>query len=590
MTAPNVPHRPTVLRTFVRPYRRRLAFGAGLSVLEVGVGLVQPWPLRYIVDNVLSPEQRPANAMTVVLAACAVLGIAVMAGAALEYGATRVMSATGLRLANDIREAAFTHINRLSLRFHGANRVGDLSSRVTSDVERTQDMIVQALSVLGPNALLMVGMASLMLYLDVGLALAALSCTPVLFYATYHSSWRLRKAARTARKIDGEVSAAVTENLGAIHMVQAFTLERYQLGRFGDANRRSLEAGLNSIKLQARLNPMVDLTSLASLVIVLWLGSWRVLTGHLSLGDLLIFVSYVGSVYKPIKALAKLSAVMSRGGAARERIMAILNEEPDVQDAPDAEHAPPLTGRIEFCNVSFAYSPGAEPVLRDVSLRINPGETLAIVGPTGAGKSTLASLIPRLADPTAGVVLVDHHDVRDLTVRSLRRQVSMVLQDCTLLRGTIGENIAVGRPEAGEKAVRRAASLALLDEFIERLPNGLDTMVGERGATLSGGQRQRIAIARAILRDAPIMILDEPTSALDAVSEELLIRALGNLPAGRTKIVIAHRLTTIRSADRIAVFDRGSLVQLGSHEALINADGLYRRLQGLTEHRVDTTP
>jgi ATP-binding cassette, subfamily B, bacterial len=462
------------------------------------------------------------------------------------------------------------------LQYHGQHRVGDLSTRVMGDVDRSQDMIVQLLAVLIPNALLLLGMVTVLFILDPGFALMALAITPILAIAVHRSTSQLKQAAKRARKADGLVASATTEHLGAVHLVQAYALERRQEQRFDTLNQASLTAGLESVRLQARFSPIVDVTGVLSTIVVLWIGSHRVLDRQLTVGEMLVFLSYVGSVYKPLKALAKLGQVMSKGGAATERVLDILGESPAITDQRGSIPAPRLRGAISFVDVSFSY--GREPVLHNVNLQISPGETLALVGPTGAGKSTIAALICRLADPTNGTISLDGMDMRNFKVRSVREQISTVLQDCTLLHGSIRDNIALGNQRASSWQVDRAARLALVTEFTSRLPDGLDTIVGERGANLSGGQRQRIAIARAILRDAAILILDEPTSALDTASEQIIVEAVANLPSSRTTIVIAHRLSTIRRADRIAVVEGGRIVQLGSHHELLALDGLYRRL------------
>ena len=574
---------------FVRPHRRMLALGGFLAAIEVLLGLAQPWPLKYVVDDVLNARPRPDNARQLLALACGALALLVIVNALVDYWATRLLASQGLRLGNSIRESVFAHLNRLSLRFHGENRVGDLSARVTSDVDRTQDMIIQTLSILIPNGLLILGMMTIMVILDPVFALLALLATPLLAYTVYRSTRLLKVASRGARKADGQVAAAATENLSSIGLVQAFSLEEHQEQRFGDLNRVSLAAGLQAIRLQARFGPLVDVSSVISTVIVLWVGAQRVMSARLSIGELLVFLSYVGSIYKPIKALSRLGNVGSRGVAAMERVVAVLDESPGIADRPGAVRAPRLRGRIGFDHVTFSY--GREPVLADLSLTIEPGEMTALVGPTGAGKSTIASLIPRLYDPTDGVVTLDHQDVRTLTLASIRPQISMVLQDCVLMQGTLRENVALGCPGASASDIERASRLALVDEFSGRLPDGLDTLIGERGVNLSGGQRQRVAIARAIIRDAPILILDEPTSALDAESEELLVQALSNLPAGRTTVVIAHRLSTVRRADRILVLDAGRIVQEGSHRELVLTKGLYQRLHRAQSNLVpiDTT-
>jgi ABC-type multidrug transport system fused ATPase/permease subunit len=562
---------------FVRPYRRVLALGGLLAVLEVAVGLAQPWPLKWVVDDVLGPQGVGAGDQRgVLLMACAALALIVVMTSLLDYWSTRILSSAGLHLASSIRESVFAHLNHLSLRYHGSSRVGDLSSRVTSDVDRTQDMVIQSLAVLLPNALRLVGMVTVMVLLDPVFALLSLAATPLLAITVARATSRLREAEKRARSADGQVAAAASENFNAIHLVQAYSLEPYQQERFDGYTRVSLRAGLDAIRHQAGFSPAVDAAAAASTIAVMWFGAGRVLNGSLSIGEFLIFVSYVGSVYKPLKALSKLGRVTAKGGAAAERVRAVLDEQPQIVDRPDARLSPPLRGRIELVDVSFSY--GREPVLAGIDLVIEAGETVALVGPTGAGKSTIASLIPRLIDPTSGTVMVDGIDVRALTTASLRRQVSMVLQDTVLLHGSIFDNIAVGWPGASDAAVRRAARLALVEEFSDRLPMGLDTMLGERGSNLSGGQRQRIAIARAILRNSPILILDEPTSSLDPESEEAIVEALANLPSRRTTLVIAHRLSTVRNADRIVVVDGGRITQVGTHAELVDREGRYRAM------------
>ncbi len=552
--------------------------GSLLTVMSVGIDLASPWPLKAVVDGVLAPAGRGAPRSDVefrlIVAVVAMLGL-VFAGAAVSYWSSRLLSAAGLNIASDIRMRVMAHLQRQSLRYHGEHRVGDLVARVTSDVDRTQDMIVQTLATLFPNALLVSGMFGVMIVLDPMFALLAVASALPLIWSTHRSRRQLRVAARQTRRADGELASAATENLSAVHLVQAFTLERNRLERFAGLSAASLRAGLEANRLQARFGPMVDVCGVLSAALVLWLGAHRVLDGQLSLGALLVFLSYLGSLFKPIKALSKLSSVVSKGTAAAERVTSLLDTAPEIADRPGSRPSA-VRGAISFEDVSFSY--GREPVLSNLSLHIAPGETVALVGPTGAGKSTVAAMIPRLIDADSGRVSVDWLDVRDHRLASLRGQIGMVLQDSVLLEGTLRDNILCGRRDATDFDVRRAVRLSLVEEFVGRLPAGLDTRIGERGTNLSGGQRQRVAIARAILRDSSIVILDEPTSALDAASEELLVAALANLPRDRTTIVIAHRLSTVRNADRILVLDGGRLVEQGSHEHLKSAGGLYQRL------------
>ncbi len=567
------------LHDYAGQQRWPLTLGATLAVVEVLVGLAAPWPLALVVGHVLTPGEPLAisNSSAVLLAALAMLAIAGGAGL-VDYWSTRLLSSAGLRMAAEIRVDVFNHLQRMSLQYHSRQRVGDLTTRITGDVDRMQDLLVQTLSVLIPNVLQVAGMVAVMVALDAGFALIALSATPLMAVVVFRSTRALTAAARSARTADGQVAAAASEGLSAVHLVQAFSLEipmrRHVTGLIGESTASNLDA----VRLQARFSPVVDLASAVSSALVLWVGATRVLDGQLKLSVLLVFLGYIATLYKPLKALAKLSTALSKGLAAADRVLDVLESEPEVRDRPDAVTVGRLTGRIDFEHVGYTY--GREPVLRDFDLTIRAGETLALIGPTGAGKSTVAALVSRLMDPQSGVVRIDGLDVADLTLASLRSQVSLVLQDCVLLHGSLRANIACGRPGASESDIRRAARLALVDEFADRLPDGLETLVGERGTALSGGQRQRVAIARAILRDAPILVLDEPTSALDALSEQLIVHALDQLPAGRTTLIIAHRLSTVRRADRLAVIANGRIAEIGPPEKLLQANGLYADLIG----------
>jgi len=578
-------------RRHLRPYWRALALGALLEIATTGLAVAQPWPLKVVVDDVLkAPGHRATVGLPLldqfagspkVLLAVAVIMLLVIVGlsALTDYRSTTLMAGTGERLGNDIRESLFAHLQALSLRYHGEHQVGDLASRVSGDVDRIQDMMVQSLAILLPNILLIGGMVTVMFVVDPVFAALSLGAFPLLAVTVYRSTLQLKEATRRARRLGGEAAAATTETLGAIQVVQAFSLEERSQSQFRNLNRASLAATLEAVRQQARLSPAVDIAAAVSTAIVFWFGANRVLSGTLSLGLLLVFMSYVASLFKPVRNLAKLGYVTSRGIVSAERVQGILSESPDVQDAPHAVAAPAFRGAVRFDDVSFSY--GREPVLKGIDLSIEPGETVALVGHTGAGKSTMVSLIPRFYDPQRGAVRIDERDIRDYTLASLRGQIGLVLQDTVLFRGTLWDNVACGRRGASGKDVRRAIELALVDEFASRLPNGAETMLGERGANLSGGQRQRIAIARAIVRGAPILILDEPTSALDAGAESFVVDALRNLMLDRTTVVIAHRLSTIRRADRVVVLKGGQIVEEGSHAALLRASGEYARVAAL---------
>jgi ATP-binding cassette subfamily B protein len=567
---------------FLVPYRRQLAGGAFFTLASSALVLAQPWPLKVIVDNVLR-EQPLDLPLFGELSQTALLNVAVVALIAIvllnslfTYLGSYLMDSSGIRMVADLREALFSRLQRHSLRFHAGQRTGDLISRVMSDITRIQDMLIQSFSVLVPNVTLLVGMMIVMFWVDWAFTLLALAVGPPLFLVVLRFKGRIKGASRRARTLEGRLAAHTGETLGAVRVVQAFTREDFEDERFSRQSSSTLEANLEARRLQARFTPLIDVLAGVGTAVVLFVGAHRVLSGAMSLGLLLVFLSYVSSLYKPMRQLSKLTYVTARAVASAERVAEILDAEPDVRDRPSAKPAPRLRGRVQLEEVDFAYVDG-QPVLHDVSLDVAPGQVVALVGPTGAGKSTIVSLLPRFFDPQRGRVLLDGHDVRSLKLATMRAQIAIVPQEPLLFEGTILENIAYGRPNAGAQEVLDAARAALVDDFASRLPDGYDTSLGERGASLSGGERQRISIARALVRDAPILILDEPTSALDPVAERLLMDALGNLIVGRTTFVIAHRMSTVARADQVIVVERGRIVERGTHAELMRVDGgLYR--------------
>jgi ATP-binding cassette, subfamily B, bacterial len=579
-------------RSYLRRYRLPLGVGAAFTLGEALLALLQPWPLKIIIDHVLKnrPLDLPGLAFVAGWSRTQLLDAAIAAylaivvlGALFDFLGTYLMDSSGQRLVSDVREALFSRLQRLSLRFHASQRSGDLISRVMSDITRVQDMLVQSFSVLVPNVAMLAGMMTVMFLLDWKFTLVALSISPLLFVSVYRYTTRIKGASRTARKREGQLAARANEVLGAVRVVQAFTREGYEDERFSRQSGRTLDANLDAVRLQAQFSPLVDVLAGLGTGAVLWVGVHRVLSGEITLGTLLVFLSYVGSLYRPMRQLSKLSYISSRGVASAERLDEILRADIDVKDTPGATPAPNLRGRVRFEHVEMAY--GEQPVLEDIDFAVEPCETIAVVGPTGAGKSSLVSLLPRFIDVRKGGVLIDGRDVRSIQLRSLRSQIAMVLQEPILFEGTIYENIAYGRPGATRDEVMAAARMALVDDVVRRLPDGYDTVLGERGGTLSGGERQRVSIARALVRDAPILILDEPTSALDPASEHALMQAIRNLMRGRTTFVIAHRMSTITSADRVIVLDRGRIVEQGTHDELMAvAGGLYRAFLELQLH------
>jgi ATP-binding cassette, subfamily B, bacterial len=424
----------------------------------------------------------------------------------------------------------------------------------------------------------LVGMIGVMFYLNWHFTLIALSVTPVLFVVVFYYTRRIKRASRAVRKEEGILLSIVEEVLTSIRVVKAFAREDYEQKRFDSESLANVDAGLEARNLKAKLAPIVEVIVAVGTCLVLWYGARLALAGELSAGVLIVFLLYLGKMYKPMRDLSKMADTVSKAMVGYERIQEVLDIESLVRDQPGARPAPKFKGEIEFKQVSFSYADGKD-VLKDISFRIEAGQVAAIVGPSGTGKTTLVSLLPRFYDPLSGTVSIDGVDVRQYRLKSLRDQVSFVLQDTLLFRATIWENIAYGRPNATAKDIKRAAELADAHAFIEAMPEGYDTMVGERGVTLSGGQRQRIAIARAVIRDTPILILDEPTAGLDAASEQAVIGALDGLMKGRTSVVIAHHLGTIQHADVIFVIKDEVLAEHGTHDALMASNGVYADMQ-----------
>jgi subfamily B ATP-binding cassette protein MsbA len=584
----------------LRPHWKALAVAFIAVIGESATDLLAPWPLKVIFDYVLGSKPMPEwlalfvqatfgtdKAAVLGFAAFAVLAIAVV-GAISSYTEDYLTTSVGQWVMHDLRRTLYHHIQRLSLAFHDQKRTGDLISRVTSDIDAIQSLISSVLLGMVVNVLTLVGMVCVMFYLNWEFTLIALSVAPALFLIVYSFTRRIKRASRAVRKQEGEVVSVLQEVLSSIRVVQAFTREDYEQRRFEQESLESVEIALRARKLKAILPPIVEIIVAIGTCLVVWFGARLVLTGQLSGGALLVFILYLGSMYKPMRQLAKMTDTVSKAVVGWERIREVLETDRQVHNLRGARTAPRFRGRIEFEHVSFGYDK-ERPVLQDISLKIEPGQVAALVGPTGAGKTTIVSLIPRFYDPSTGRVMIDGTDVRRYKLKSLRQQISFVLQESLLFRAPVWQNIAYGKPEAKREEIIRAAKLANAHEFIERMAQGYDTMVGERGETLSGGQRQRITIARAIIRNAPLLILDEPSTGLDAASEELVFEALTRLMEGKTSIVIAHRLATITRADVIFVIDKGRVIERGTHQELLEGGGLYAELYELQFRQDDAT-
>jgi ATP-binding cassette, subfamily B, bacterial len=566
-----------------------LAFVAVIG--ESITDLLEPWPLKVVFDYVFGSKHMPVWLAGLVewigsdklsILNFAVLAVFVIAifGAVSSYFEKYLTTSVGQWVMHDLRRVLYSHIQRLSLSFHDQKRTGDLISRVTSDIDAVQSLISSVLLGVLVNVLTLLGMILVMFYLNVEFTLIALVVAPGLFLVVYYYTHRIKKASRAVRRKEGEVVNVLEEVLSSIRVVKAFAREDFEQKRFEKESLESVEAALQARSVKAKLPPLVEIIVACGTCLVLWYGARLVMSGALTAGELLVFLLYLGKMYKPMRELSKMTDTISKAQVGWERIREVLENEMQVRDRPRATRAPRFRGRIEFDHVDFSYD-ATHPVLRDITFEIKPGQLAALVGPTGAGKTTIVSLLPRFYDLTRGQIRIDGADILNFKSQSLRQQISFVLQETLLFRATVAQNIAYGKPEASREEIVRAAKLANADEFVEQMPDGYDTMIGERGATLSGGQRQRLTIARAIIRDAPILILDEPSAGLDAASEKLVFDALENLMHGRTSIVIAHRLATVRRADVIFVIDEGRIVEHGTHEQLLASGGLYSKLYEL---------
>jgi subfamily B ATP-binding cassette protein MsbA len=556
--------------------------------------------LKIVLDDVLRAHESHGWAMRVVhhligtdklrlleFACLAVLAIAVL-DAICTYSEKYLTTSVAQWVSYDLRLTIYSHIQKLSLAFHDQKRTGDLISRVTDDIEAIQSFVMNGLLGVLINAMTLLGMIGVMSYLNWQFTLVALSVVPVLFAMVYSYTRRIKKASREVRKKEGEITSVVEEVLSSIRVVKAFAREDYEVHRLEQESLEAMDIALRARSLKAKLTPLVGIVVAVGTGLVLWFGARLVMSGALSAGGLVVFILYLGKMYKPMQEISKMTDTYSKAAVGYERIQEILHTHVEVNDLSRARPAPRLKGDIEFHNVSFSYNEETS-VLKNVSIKIRAGELSALVGPTGAGKTSIIGLIARFYDPTEGVVTIDGTDVKQFQQKSLRRQMSFVLQETVLFHDPIWKNIAYGKPDCTRAEIIRAAELANASEFIEKLPEGFDTVIGERGMTLSGGQRQRIAIARAVIRNTPILILDEPTSGLDSASEKLVFEALDRLMEGKTVVVIAHRLSTIQKANVIFVVKDGEIAESGNHAELMEMNGTYAELHNLQFKEVEAS-
>ncbi|MFP4482707.1 MAG: ABC transporter ATP-binding protein [Thermovirgaceae bacterium] len=569
------------LLVYGRPYVPRLLSALGCMVLASACNVVAPWLLKDIVDDVLiSKNMAMLNFLAVGLV------LLYVGKNVAYYGQQYLMNWVGQKVVMDIRLELYDHTQRMSLKYLYGTRVGELISRITNDVTKVQEMITTVVIDIVVHSLSFVGMIAFLLFLNWKLTALTFIVLPVAAWVLDKASKRLRSVGHDIQRRLADLSATAYEAISAIRIVRSFATEEEEFARFREQNRLHFKALMRGTQVNAALAGLIEVILVTALAVILWFGGRLVIGGEMTPGELVAFLGYLALLVQPIRAFSRVVAKMQQGLASADRIFEIIDIQSEVVPPKNPVCLENISGRIDFQGVCFSYR-DENWVLRDVNISVAPGEKVALVGPTGAGKSTLADMIPRFYDPQSGAVLVDGVDVKQLDLKTLRRQIGIVPQDPVLLKGTVMSNIAYGLKDPEEKVIEKAAKVAGIHRFIESLPEGYETKVGERGVTLSGGQRQRLAIARAIVRNPRILILDEATSSLDAAVEQEIQKAMQKAMKGRTSIIIAHRLSTVREADRIIVLDKGMVVEEGAHEELKRAGGLYARLCTLQFGGVD---
>jgi ATP-binding cassette, subfamily B, bacterial len=576
--------------SFLQPHRRKVAIYSFLLLLEVGLGALQPWPFAWVIDHVLI--QKPFEDPRIQAIATALthgdrwtLLILVVAGGILlqvvnqlvsAYG-TQVQVDTGQRLVYDLRYKLFNHLQSLGLYHHVTTSTSDAVYRVDIDAYSIENLVMSGIFPLATAVTSLVVMFTILARKDLTIALLSLVVVPFLFVCLRYYTSTLANREERVKELESKLLDRLYETFSAMRLVKSFAREPYELNRYAAAGDKTMNARIKITWQQSMFSVVVSTITILGTGLILVVGGQHVMRGELSIGTLAVVIAYLGMVYGPLSSIAHTTGQLQGAIAGARRVRAMFALTPETNDRPDAIEASTISGDITFEGVGFDYPDGTK-VLHDIDFRAKPGEMVALVGLTGAGKTTLVSLIPRFYDATAGRVLVDGVDVRDYRIRSLREKIAIVLQDPVLFQGTIAENLRYGRIDASAVEIEEAARAAHAHEFISRLAKGYETEIAEAGGSLSGGERQRLSVARAIIKNAPILILDEPTSSLDAISEEIVFGALRRLRAGRTTLVIAHRLSTVRDADCILVLDEGHIVAKGRHEELLQSSQLYRRM------------
>ncbi len=572
----------------VYPYRKWLLLIFFAMIVQTLMDIATPWPLKVVIDNVIGNHALPSwlqwlNSSTgeskLKIAAIASLSLIIITviGALASYVYSYFTESVAQYVANDVRQEVYHHLQRLSLGYYDTHQVGKILSTITTDVSTMQDFVSSTLLSIVVDAMTIIGILSLMFFINWSFALLAIAVTPFLLVFVFRFKKAVKRSTREVRKDESEMLAVLQQGLESIRVINAFGTQQTEEDRLKKVSMETVHAALKTRRLKALVSPVVSIVVTLCLALVLWKGSSLVLAGVMTVGSLTVLITYLTKFFSPVKDLAKMTNAVAQATVALERIQQILSTDDVIPEKPNALVPQKLNGEIIFDNVSFGYNHSVT-VLKNINLKINPGERIGICGQTGCGKSTIAGLISRFYDPSGGKILIDEIDITDYNLEALRKQVGFVLQDTFLFYGSVAENIAYGKPAATEEEIRNAARLADAEEFILKMPEGYNTLVGERGLTLSGGQRQRIGIARAVIRNSPILVLDEPTSALDSESEKIVIDALEKLMEGKTVITIAHRLSTIRNSDRIIVIKDGVIEEEGSHEELITYGKFYSEL------------
>ena len=558
--------------SYIRPYLHVLFAALVCTMLAAGGNLYLPWIFRDMIDKVLSAKD--SHMLNMISASIVVIFL--LRGIFL-YGQNYLMSWVGQHVIIDIRSEVFRKLQRLSMSFYDKNKTGTIMSYVTNDVNALQGAMVDNTVELVTESFILAGSVCAMIYLDWKLTIFTLLTFPVVLYFMNFFGKKIRRSGGQIQEATADITSVLQESVASARVVKSFVRERYEIERFDRENAANLAANLKNARYMATLTPTIEFVAALGVTLILWYGGNNVIAGETTAGSLVAFLAYAVNISNPIKRITRTSGHIQKALAAAQRVFDVLDLPEEVQDLPDAKVLPAVTGSVAFEHVAFSYNTGDE-IIHDLSFTVKPGQAVGLVGPSGAGKSTIASLLPRFYDCDSGIIRIDGTDIRHVTLDSLRNQVGIVPQETILFNGSVYDNILYGRLDATKEEIEEAAKAANAHDFIMKLPQGYNTMLGDRGVNISGGQRQRIAIARAILKDPRILILDEATSALDTESERIVQEALNRLMVGRTSIIIAHRLSTIKNADRILVMDKGRLAEDGNHEELMEKNGLYAHL------------